>query len=277
MNTTFVDTHCHLNFKRFNKTRDQVIIDSKNKAVGAFIVPGTDIPSSQKAVELTKEYPSLYAAIGIHPHHTFDAKRVTYNVQNDMQELEKLIVHPKVVAVGEIGLDRHVYEETKYPNYQIDDAFMQAQKEYFIAQIRLAKKYQKAIIVHNREAKEDMLATLDREWSEEMSYHIVFHCCEPDAELLIYAQAHNIYIGVDGDVTYGGEKAEFAKKVPLEMLVLETDSPFILPEPLRTQKLYPNTPATIPIIAQCVADLKGVRIEDVARVTTENARRMFKI
>ena len=132
-----------------------------------------------------------------------------------------------------------------------------------------------AIIVHNREAKEDMLATLDREWSEEMSYHIVFHCCEPDAELLIYAQAHNIYIGVDGDVTYGGEKAEFAKKVPLEMLVLETDSPFILPEPLRTQKLYPNTPATIPIIAQCVADLKGVRIEDVARVTTENARRLF--
>ncbi len=277
MNTTFIDTHCHLNFKRFNKTRDQVIINSKNNAVEAFIVPGTDITSSQKAVELTKEYTSLYAAIGIHPHHTFNAKRVTYNVKNDVQELEKLITHPNVVAVGEIGLDRHVYEETKYPHYQIDDAFMQAQKEYFIAQIRLAKKYQKAIIVHNRETKDDLLATLDREWSEEMSYHTVFHCCEPDAELLTYAQVHNIYIGVDGDVTYGGEKAEFAKKVPLEMLVLETDSPFLLPEPLRTQKLYPNTPATIPLIAQCIADLKGVQLEEVARVTTKNARRLFKI
>lgn len=277
MKTTFVDTHCHLNFKRFNKTREVVLGEAQKKGVGMFVVPGTDIVSSQKAVELCSQNEHIYAAIGIHPHHTYNMQHVTYNIQNDLKELKGMIIHPKVVAVGEVGLDRHVYEETKYADYQVDSAFMEAQKEYFIAQIRLAVQYKKALIIHNRETKKELIEAVDSTWNESLSHHSVFHCCEPDEELLGYAKAHAMFIGIDGDVTYGGEKAAFAKKVPLEMIVLETDSPFLLPEPLKTQKLYPNTPGTIPLIAQCIADIKRVTIEEVAKVTTQNAKRLFDL
>lgn len=291
MKTRYIDTHCHLNFKRFNKTREQTIIDAQEKGVDALIVPGTDILLSQKAVEIASKYEHIYAAVGIHPHHTMEkiqapnsnSLRQAQDKQNnnqleiDMQELEKMIIHPKVVAVGEVGLDRHVYEETKYPNYQISAEFMEAQTQYFCAQIQLAKKYKKALIIHNRETKKEILTLLDKEWVEEMRFRAVFHCCEPDEELLLYAKNHDMFIGMDGDVTYGGEKREFAKKVPLEMLVLETDAPFLLPEPLRAQKLYPNTPSYIPLIAQYIAEVKGILVEEVAEVTTRNAERLFKL
>jgi len=285
MNTIYIDTHCHLNFKRFNKTRDQAVMEAQRQGVGACIVPGTDIISSQKAVEIAAQYPQVYAAVGVHPHHVYVSQQSTVNSsqsedrsqKTDMEELEKLVIHPKVVAVGEVGLDRHEYEETKYENYQISEEFMQAQKSYFRSQINLAKKYEKALILHNRETKRELLAVLGEEWAESMRFRTVFHCSEPDEELLAYAQVHNIYIGIDGDVTYGGDKAQFALKVPLELLVLETDSPFLLPEPLRAQKLYPNTPSNIPLIAQCIADIKGVAVEEVARATTENARKLFHL
>lgn len=281
MKSTFIDTHCHLNFKRFKNTLDEVNIATKEKGVTICIVPGTDILLSLKAVEIASKYEGIYAAVGIHPHHTMEKSMIQNQNSNtleiDVHELEKLIIHPKVVAIGEVGLDRHVYEDTKYPDYQISEEFINAQKEYFIAQLHLAQKYEKALIIHNRETKKDLLAILDIEWTAEMRLRTVFHCCEPDEELLAYAIAHNIYIGVDGDVTYGGEKAAFVKKIPLDSLVLETDSPFLLPEPLKTQKLYPNTPANIPIIAQCIADLKGVEVEEVAQATTRNAKRLFNV
>lgn len=283
MNTTFVDTHCHLNFKRFNKTRDEVVTQAKQEGVSCIVVPGTEVSSSKKAVEIAAQYEHVYAAVGIHPHHTIEKIQIPNSNQNqnqieeDILELEKLIIHPKVVAVGEIGLDRHEYEITKYENYTVSEEFFNSQKEYFKAQIRLAQQYKKALIIHNRETKKELLEIVSLMWTDEMRFRTVFHCCEPDGELLEYAIAHNIYIGIDGDVTYGEEKAEFAKKVPLEILVLETDAPFLLPEPLKTQKLYPNTPANIPLIVQCIAQLKGVSVEEVAQVTTENAKRLFKI
>jgi TatD DNase family protein len=279
MNTTFVDTHCHLNFKRFNKTREQVLLNTFQNKVDICIIPGTDPFSSLKAVEIASTHDNLYAAVGIHPHHAMQAL-ISQNAPSDqfisdMEALEKLLVHPKVVAVGEVGLDRHVYEETKYPTYQISTEFIELQKKYFTAQVLLAQKYQKALIIHNRETKSELLSLLSSHWSKEREHRTVFHCCEPDSELLEYAKDKSIYIGVDGDVTYGGEKAAFAKQIPLELLVLETDSPFILPEPLRAQKLYPNTPANIPLIAQCIADLKGVALEEIAKVTTRNAKALF--
>ena len=283
MNTMYIDTHCHLNFKRFNKTREQVIMEAQKKGVEICIIPGTDIVSSQKAVEIAAAYPHIFAAVGVHPHHTVESLKLKAQsqklsqIKHDMEELEKMITHPKVVAVGEVGLDRHEYEETKYENYHISEEFMETQKKYFIAQIHLAQKYQKALIIHNRETKKELLEIINKEWSDEMEFHTVFHCSEPDEELLAYAQAHNIFIGVDGDVSYGGEKAAFVKKIPLELLVLETDSPFLLPEPLRAQKLYPNVPGNIPLIAACVAELRGVSVEEVGRATTENAKRLFKL
>lgn len=275
MNTTFIDTHCHLNFKRFKKDRNEVISRSKSAGITDFIVPGTDIPLSQKAVEIASEHDTIYAAIGVHPHHTFNTQTGLGSLDVDIEELKKLVIHPKVVAIGEIGLDRHEYEDTKYPEYQINDAFMKAQMEYFVAQLRLAKSHKKALIIHNRETKKELLDILVREWDDSMRMRTVFHCCEPDKELFSFAKTHDIYIGIDGDVTYGGEKTLYAKEVPLEMLVLETDSPFLLPEPLKTKKMYPNIPANIPLIAQYIADLKGVVIEEVAEVTTRNAKRLF--
>lgn len=277
MNTTFIDTHCHLNFKRFKKDINEVILRSKTAGITDFIVPGTDIPLSQKAVEIATQDDHIYAAIGVHPHHTFNTQTAISTLDTDIEELRKLIAHPKVVAIGEIGLDRHEYEDTKYPEYQISDAFMKAQIEYFMAQMTLAKNHKKALIIHNRETKRELLDILGHEWDDSMRRRTVFHCCEPDSELLTFARAHGIYIGVDGDVTYGGEKAAFAKEVPLELLVLETDSPFLLPEPLKTKKLYPNTPANIPIIAHYIADLRGITVEEVAEVTTRNAKRLFGI
>ena len=283
MNTTFIDTHCHLNFKRFNKTREAVIQDAQKKGVTTCVVPGTDVSSSQKAVEIASLHPNIYAAIGIHPHHTIESLKLNAQslkgnqLERDMNELEKLIVHPKVVAVGEIGLDAHEYEETKYEEYQISDEFINAQKEYFISQIQLAKKYKKTLIIHNRETKKELLELFQTNWAEEMRFHTVFHCCEPDNELFAFAQSHNVYIGIDGDVTYGGEKELFAQRVPLEMLVLETDSPFLLPEPLKSQKLYPNSPVNIPLIAEYIAKLKGVAVEEIGKATTQNARRLFGI
>jgi TatD DNase family protein len=283
MNSTYIDTHCHLNFKRFKKDYDTVIKHSLENGIQSFIVPGTDILLSQKAIEIASKYENIFAAVGIHPHHTFINQKLKIEDQkltqfeNDMAELEKMLIHPKVVAVGEVGLDSHEYEETKYQEYHISEEFMNAQKEYFRAEIHLAEKYKKALIIHNRETKKELLEILNSEWNEEMCFRTVFHCCEPDQELLAYAILHNIFIGVDGDVTYGGEKAEFAKEIPLELLVLETDSPFLLPEPLKSQKLYPNTPANIPIIATYIAELKGVAVEEIAMRTTENARKLFNI
>lgn len=277
MNTTFIDTHCHLNFKRFKKDVNEVISRSQTAGITDFVVPGTDINLSQKAIEIASQHDHVYAAIGVHPHHTFNVKTAVGSLEADIEALEKLITHEKVVAVGEIGLDRHEYEDTKYPEYKISDAFMRSQMEYFTAQTRLAKKYKKALIIHNRETKKELLDILGNEWDESMRFRTVFHCCEPDTELLSFAIAHDIYIGVDGDVTYGGEKALFAKDVPLESMVLETDSPFLLPEPLKTKKLYPNTPANIPIIAHYIADLRGITVEEVAEVTTRNAKRLFGI
>lgn len=281
------DTHCHLNFKRF-KDNVKDVIDRANKAgVTGIIVPGTDLYTSKVSTELADQYKEVYSAVGIHPHH---AK--SDNVSRVICDIEHLLKHKKVVAVGEVGLDKHTYQNTKYETYQIDDKFVEAQKQLLTEQIKLALEYDKALILHNREAKEDLLPLITQHWDTKLKGRTVFHCCEPDEELLDFAQKHGIFIGVDGDVTYQAEKAEFIKKVPLEMLVVETDSPYLLPEPLRSQKLYPrfareacfarrarraNEPKNIPIIMQKIADLKGEEIHKIEKIIEENTYRLFQL
>jgi len=278
MKTILIDTHCHLNFKRFNKTLENTIKYAIEQGVGGFIVPGTDGPTSQKAVAIAKTYPPVYAAVGFHPHHMFEIKKQTSSISSFItSELTPLLAEKTVVAIGEVGLDRHVYEDTKYPDYQISPAFITDQQEALTVQLQLAEQYDKALILHNRETKSELLALLEHSWSDIRRNRTVFHCCEPDRDLLAFALAHEIFIGVDGDLTYGGTKTSFIKEVPLSRLVLETDSPFLLPEPLKSKRLYPNTPATIPLIAEAVAHIKGVSIEEVAKQTTENAQVLFSL
>lgn len=273
------DTHCHLNFSRFSSL-EQEVIDQANKAgVTEIVVPGTDIKTSVRALEIAKSNDHVYAAVGIHPHHVYEcnANRVTCNVQDIIKEIESLLSHLKVVAVGEVGLDKHYYQNTKYADYTISPEFINLQRELLVAQINLATQYKKSLILHNREAKKDFLEVMTENWDEKLTYKTVFHCCEADQDLLSFAKKHHIFIGVDGDVTYDLQKKEFVKTIPLELLVLETDSPYLLPEPLRSQKKYPNEPKNIPLIAQCISEIKGVSINQLIDTTTENAKRLFHL
>jgi len=280
------DTHCHLNFSAFDGILEKVISEAKNERVEKFVVPGTDIETSKKAVEIAKKYDGIYAAVGIHPHHIYEvkiqkAKVKSYNlklkINKLIEEIENLLKEEKVVAVGEIGLDRHIYQKTKYESYKIDEEFIKLQKEIFLAQLNLAKKYKKTVIIHNREAKNDLLKILTSNWQLVTSNRIVFHCCEPDFDLLDFAKKNNIYIGVDGDVTYDQKKQAFVKKIPLSLLVLETDSPFLTPSPLRENKKtkFPNTPKNLILIAQKVAEIKGEKVEKIRKVTKNNSMKLF--
>jgi len=284
------DTHCHLNFKRFKDNIKDVVDRAIKAGVTGIIVPGTDIHTSKVSVELSNQYEGVYSAVGIHPHHVFSVipnlfrdlnkkmlKPVQHDKNLDVKELEKLLIHPKVVAVGEVGLDKFQYTNTKYQTYQINTEFIEAQKQLLVEQIKLALKYDKSLIIHNREAKSDLLPLLEKNWDKKLKGKTVFHCCEPDLELLEFAQKYDIFIGVDGDITYGIEKAEFIKKVPLEMLVVETDSPYLLPEPLRKKKEYPNEPKNIPLVIEAISTLRKCSFEKVERIVSVNALQLFQL
>ncbi|MFQ5452302.1 MAG: TatD family hydrolase, partial [Candidatus Paceibacterota bacterium] len=189
------DTHAHLNFSAFDGKVSSVITDSKKAGVGNITVPGTDIESSRKAVEIAEKYDGVYAAVGIHPHHAFEyVEQKKNSVDQDIKELKKILDHDSslyilhstfhIVAIGEVGLDRYEYKKTKYKDYKIGEEFIDLQKELLIAQLALAKKYKLSVIVHNREAKGDMLSLLDKRWDSYFERRMVFHCCEPDAEIL---------------------------------------------------------------------------------------------
>ena len=300
-----IDTHCHLNFGAFDGRVEEVINNAKAVGVDRIVVPGTDIETSKKAVEIAEKFTGVYAAVGIHPHHVFELlnkseirnpkseKNLKFenskivskfelrisNLEEELNNIRALLSHPKVVAIGEVGIDRHIYQKTKYPDYKIEEEFVELQKIFLKEQIKLAIKYDKSLILHNREAREDTLKILWEMWDKKLEGRAVFHCCEPDPvrtgldmSLLAFAKEHKMFIGVDGDVFYKKEKQEFIKTVPLEMLVLETDSPFLSPD-----KKSQNEPKNIRIIAEFVAKIKGIIIDKVVKQTTENAQVLFKV
>ncbi len=265
------DTHCHLNFKAFDGHVDRVIEDAKKIGVTHIVIPGTDSETSKKAVEIADRFENVYAAVGIHPHHVYE------NVKSEIQEVERFLSHQKVVAIGEVGVDRHYYQRTKYEKYTVDENFITLQKEILKKCIDTSINRNKSLIIHNREAKEDLFEVLNEKWDRKLEGRTVFHCCEPDTELLKFAMENKIFIGVDGDVTYRKDKLEFIKKVPLSMLVLETDSPFLLPEPLKSEKKYPNEPKNLKLIAEFIAQLTNVSIDRLIDTSTENAMKLFRI
>jgi len=271
------DTHAHLNFSKFDTIVEAVIERARMKGVDFIVVPGTDYASSVKAVGIAEKHDHIYAAVGMHPHHVFELYAKKADIGKALEEFEELYRNPHVVAVGEIGIDKHEYGETKYDEYHIDKTFLELQRSVFIAQLEKAIDLRKSVIVHNREATDDVLAVINTYADPSLAGRLVFHCCEPEKRLLECAIERNYYIGVDGDITYSPEKQEFIKHVPVDQLVLETDSPYLLPEPLKSEKKYPNEPANIPIIAQFVATLLNKPVEEIQKVTTENAKRLFNL
>ena len=274
------DTHCHLNFKVFNKNLSEVIERAGKAGVNRFVIPGTDLENSKRAVEIAEKYEGVYAAVGIHPHHALNINPKSsitkfFGAKNLLSPLLKLIIHPEVVAIGEVGLDKHQYTKTKYQDYQIDPEFIERQKELLIEQIKLAKKYKKTIILHNREATEDILEILTNNQSLITNNQTVFHCCEPDDRLLEFAIKHKIFIGVDGDVTYREDKQSFVKKIPLDLLVLETDSPFLFPRLRQGYGGQVNEPKNLPIIAEFIANLRGKKVDVIQKKTEKNSKNLF--
>jgi len=268
-----IDTHCHLNFKAFSGCVPQVIARAKERGVGQFIVPGTDLESSQKAVELAKVHSEVWAAVGIHPHH------VPYHPGGDMEQwdaLKALIIQPRVVAVGEVGMDKYEYQVTKYPEYRITPEFVFAQEQLLKRQIELAITFDKALVLHNRLAVTEILKVLSESWDQKLAGRAVFHCCEAEPALLEFAKAHQMYLGVDGDITWSKKKQRFIKEVPLSMLVLETDSPYLTPEPAKPVSKT-NEPQNLIYVRDQVALLQGIASEKVVALTTQNAQKLFNL
>ncbi len=300
------DTHTHLQFKAFEGKTDEVIKSSKEAGIEKMIVVGTNIETSKKAVQLAEKHEGLYASIGLHPHHVFSLLSSSRGDKVDaaISNLESLILNPKVVAIGETGLDRHIYEKTHYQNYEISQEFINLQKQFFTAQIKLAVKHKKSLIIHNRKAIGELLEILNKNWDNSLDNHVVFHCVEPDKKILDFALKHKVFIGIDGDITYDKDKQEFIKQVPLENLVLETDSPYFIPEPLLSHSNglnkvkefarekspvessrqggesgnpISNEPKNLKLIAEFITRLKQTTLDSVTDITTQNALKLFSL
>jgi TatD DNase family protein len=251
------DTHVHLNADQFSEDLEEVIKRAQNEGVGNMVVVGFDRPTINKAMELVEEYEFLYAAIGWHP---VDAIDMT---NDDLKWIEELSAHPKVVAIGETGLDYHWDKSPK-----------DIQQEVFRKQIRLAKKVKLPIVIHNREATQDIVDILQEEDAKEVGG--IMHCFSGSPETARVCLDMNFLISLGGPVTFKNAKKpkEVAEEVPLEKLLIETDCPYLAPHPYRGKR---NEPSYVKLVAEQIAELKGISFEEVAEKTTLNAKKLFGI
>lgn len=253
----FIDTHCHLTFPEFDADRAMVIGNAKKAGVRKFICPGVDIFSSKQTVRLAENNPGdIFPAIGFHP---YEAQQ-----NPDVRELEKLLVK-NVVAVGEIGLDYHQYKGEGAAGKK------QNQKILFEEQLRLALKHNLPVIMHCRDAFEDFFNILD---SLPAMPHGVIHCFSGGMQDLRFARERNLYVGIDGNITYSKQLQAVIPHVPISMVLLETDAPYLTPVPHRGER---NEPKYIPLTAKSLAILMGIRVEETETQTTQNARTLFRV
>ncbi len=254
-----VDTHTHLDFPQFDDDRERVIERASAAGVKAIINVGTDLASSQTAVALAEAYPQIYAAVGVHPH---DAKTMTGET---LEELRALVSHPRVVAVGEIGLD-----------FYRDLSPRDQQRQVFEQQLALASEVGKPVIVHDRDAHKEVMAIL-RHWIKSGHQPAgVMHCFSGDLTMAKEAIELGFYVSTAGPVTFKNARRlhELVRQLPLEKLLVETDCPYLAPHPHRGKR---NEPAYVKFVAQEVAHLKGLTLEEVAHVTSDNARTLFAL
>ena len=251
------DTHTHVNDEQFDNDVAEVIARAQQEGVGKMVVVGFDRPTIEKAIQLIDTYEHIYGCIGWHP---VDAIDMT---DEDLAWIEDLAQHPKVVALGEMGLDYHWDKSPK-----------DIQQEVFRKQIRLAKKMKLPIVIHNREATADVISILKEEGAEEVGG--IMHCFSGSAETAIECIDLNFYISLGGPVTFKNAKKpkEVAAQIPLDKLLVETDCPYLAPHPFRGKR---NEPAYVKLVAEQIAEIKGIAFEDVARATTKNAEVLFGI
>jgi len=237
---------------------DQVVERAKTAKIDLIINASFDLDSSRQALELTKRFPNyMYAAVGIHPH---DAKLAT---ETAIAEIKETASDKNVVAIGETGLD---YFHNKQPK--------DIQQAAFRKFLNLSQELDLPVVIHARDAQEDTINIMKEE--KKGNLRGVFHCFAGDQKLIDYAHTIGFYISFAGMVTFkkADNVRENVKKIPLSMLLLETDCPYLAPEPYRGKR---NEPAYIPIIAERIAKVKGVSSDEVAKITTQNAKKLFKI
>jgi len=254
-----IDTHAHLDSRRFRSVREHVIERAATAGVKAIINVGASLASSQAAVALAEAYPQIYAAVGVHPH---DAKTVTGKT---LEELRALALHPKVVAIGEIGLD-----------FFRDLSPRDKQRQAFKQQLALAGEIRKPVIIHDRDAHSQIMAIL-RQWVQGGHQPAgVLHCFSGDLAMAQEAIELGFYISIAGPLTFKNARSlrELVRQLPLEKLLLETDCPYLAPHPHRGKR---NEPAYVKFVAQEVARVKGLSPEKVARITSGNAQALFAL
>ena len=249
----FIDTHAHYDDSAFDGDRDVLLSSFPSKGIEKIVVPGCDIPSSLAALELAGKYGYIFAACGIHPENLPD------DAEEAVKKLEKLLVHPKCVAVGEIGLD-----------YYWDKSRKEEQKDIFRRQLILAKKADLPVIIHDRDAHADSFDIA----SEYPGLRGVFHCYSGSAEMAAELLKRGWYLGFDGPVTYKNARkiVEVIEICPLEKILIETDSPYLSPVPMRGKR---NDSSNLRYVAERIADIKGLPVEEIAARTSENAAELF--
>ncbi len=250
------DSHAHLEDSCFNEDRQEVIQKANEAGVTGFLVPGTDMSSSEKAVEIANQFPNMYAAVGVHPH---DAKTV---FESDYYKLAEWAKHSKVVAIGEIGLD-----------YFYDHSLRDIQRTVFLAHIDLAKQLHLPIIIHDREAHQDTLEILKKEAKGLIG---VCHCYSGSYEMAQELLKMGFSLGIGGTLTFKNSKRirEIATRIPLERILLETDCPYLTPEPHRGKR---NEPAYVALVAAELALLRKTSVSEIAKQTTMNVKELFSL
>ena len=253
----YFDTHAHLDDFKFREDQDQVIARAREAGLELIVNVGYNVASARRTVQLTKEYDFIYGTVGMHPH---DAKDLD---GDSLRELRKLAAEPKIVAIGEIGLD-----------YYYDHSPRDVQQRVFRRMIDLAREVKLPIVIHDRDAHEDIFRILKEEDAAEVGG--IFHCYSGSWPLAKEAVEMGFYISIAGPVTFHNAKkvVEVVKEVPLEWLLIETDSPYLAPVPYRGKR---NELAYMVKVAEMIAQIKGLDVEKVARVTTENGKRAFNI
>ena len=246
-----IDSHAHLTSEEFNEDRLFIIRDLSNFSIEAVINPGVNLENSRENIKLAKEFKNFYAQVGIHPSDVDDMG------EGDLAEIE--ILAKDAVAIGEIGLDYYWTTETK-----------ELQKEVFIKQLQMARRLGKPVVIHNREATEDIIDIL----KGYKDLKVQIHCFSTDEKSLKTFMDWGFYISLGGVVTYGNglNEKQAAALVPIERLMLETDSPYLTPDPYRGMR---NDPRKIIEVARKIAEIRGMKLSKVAKWTGKNAREFF--
>ena len=254
-----IDSHCHLNFNAFDEDRADVLARAAAEGIVAFINPATTLEDSRQIVQMAQEIPNLFATVGIHPNDASGFNSTT------LAQLRELADHPKVVAIGEIGLD-----------YYWDEAPRPVQQDVLEQQLALAKEVDKPVIIHQRDSAADTMAIL-RKWGAGQDHPgLVLHSFSGDLVMAKEAVELGFYIGISGPVTFKNARGlpDVVAAVPQDRLLVETDAPFLTPHPFRGKR---NEPARVKLVAQRVAEIHNCPFEEMSRQLTENTVLLFRL